>query len=176
MRKLIAAAVMVVSLALAVPAGAETQTIDASLSGALSMTTAPNSTVSGWTLASTGANTTSGGSMIVNANQPYTVNVTADKSRLTEYVTSTSSYVGTSPKALTTALTVTPVRTSGTAPVPGVASTAVIGTSTLLATGTGLGTDEYSLTLSQPTLITDPGLTTGRTYHIVLTYTAASTL
>jgi hypothetical protein len=120
-----------------------------------------------------GANTTSGGSLTVNSNQPYTGTVTADKSRMTEYAS--GAYVSSSPKTLATALTVQSARSSGTAPVAGVASNAVVGTSTLLATGTGLGTDTYDITLSQPTLITDQALSTG-TYHIVLTYTVSSTL
>jgi hypothetical protein len=168
----IALAVMIV----AVPAGASTQVVDATLTGALSMTTEPSATVSGWSLAATGANTISGGSMAINANQPYTVTVTADKTHMTEYVTSTSSYVSSSPKTLTTAMTVSASRTSGTAVVAGVGAAAVVGTSTTLATGTGLGTDQYSVTLSQPTLITDQALTSGRTYHIELTYTLQSTL
>jgi hypothetical protein len=177
MKRLIAGVVLAVgALAFASPAGAAPQTIDANLGSTLSMTTSPTASVSGWNLASTGANTTSGGSIGVNSNQPYTIAVTADKAKLTEYVTGTSSYVASSPKALTTALSVLAVRSGGTALVPGVAATAVIGTSSSLAVGTGLGTDTYDLTLSQPTLITDAALPSGETYHIVLTYTLSSTL
>lgn len=168
---MVALAIMV----FAVPAGA-TQVVDASLTGALSMTTEPSATVSGWSLAATGPNTTSGGSMVINANQPYLVTVTADKSRMTEYVTASSAYDTSDPKALTTAMTVSASRTGGTAVVAGAGVAAVIGTSTTLATGTGLGTDAYSVTLSQPTVITDSALPSGRTYHIELTYTLQSAL
>jgi hypothetical protein len=174
MKKLVAAAVIALTIgAIAIPASASTQTIDATLTNTIAMTASPSSTVS-WTLASSGANTTSGGSMTINSNGPYTVAVTADKSKMTEYAS--GNYVASSPKTLTTALTVQSVRSAGTAAVAGVGSNAVIGTSTLAATGTGLGTDTYDETLSQPTLITDPALPAGETYHIVLTYTASSTL
>jgi len=172
MKKLIAAGITALLIgAFAIPASASTQTIDATLGSSLSMTATPTASVS-WSLASSGANTTSGGSMTINSNVAYTVNVTADKSTMTEYTS--GAYVSSSPKTLTTALTVQSVRSAGTAAVPGVGSNAVIGTSTLAATGTGLGTDTYDETLSQPTLITDPALPAGHTYHIVLTYTASA--
>jgi len=174
MKKLLGASVIALLIgAVAIPAGASTQTIDATLGSTLAMTATPSSSVS-WTLASSGANTTSGGSMTLNSNQPYIVSVTADKSKMTEYAS--GAYVASSPKTLTTALTVQSVRSAGTAVVAGVGSNAVVGTSTLAATGTGLGTDTYDVTLSQPTLISDPALPPGETYHIVLTYTASSTL
>lgn len=177
MKKLSLMALTLASLlAAAAPAQANTQVIDATITSTLSMDTKPTAAISGWSLASTGANTTSGGSIGINANQAYTVTVTADKTRMTEYVTATSSYVATTPKSLASPLSVVTARTGGTAATPGVAATAVVGTSTTLATGTGLGTDTYSVTLSQPTTIADPALPSGRTYHIVLTYTAASTL
>ncbi|MCA1831286.1 MAG: hypothetical protein ABR548_14555 [Actinomycetota bacterium] len=174
MKKLfLAAGIAVASLAMVVPAHAATQTIDANLSGALSMTTSPTATISSWSLASSGANTTSGGSVVMNANQPYTVGVTADKTRMTEYAS--GAYVSSSPKTLTSPMTITAVRSAGTAVSAGVGAAAIVGTSTLLATGTGLGTDTYDITLAQPTAITDQALSTG-SYHIVLTYTASSTL
>jgi len=177
MKKLLAPAALALMLAiLAGPAGASTQTIDATLSNTVSMTTTPDSAVSGWSLASTGSNQTSGGTMTVNANSAYTVTVTADKSAMTEYITASSAYETTSPKTLSTALSVIGARTGGTAPVAGTAATAVIGTSTTFATGLGSGTDDYSVTLSQPTVITDKALAAGRTYHIQLTYTASSAL
>lgn len=160
----------------AVPAGASDQEVDASLSSTIAMTAEPSSTVSGWVLSATGSNTTSGGAMTVNSNQPYTVAVTADQSRMTEYVTAAAGYAASSPKTLTTPISVVAARTGGSAATPGVAATAVVGTSSTLATGTGLGTDTYSLSLSQPTSIADPALPSGRTYHIVLTYTLTSTL
>ena len=176
MRKLIGASVVALLIgAFAIPASASTQTIDATLGSTLAMTATPSSSVS-WTLASSGANTTSGGSMTINSNQPYIVSVTADKTKMTEYVTASSAYATGTPKTLTTALTVQSVRSAGTAVVAGVGSNAVVGTSTLAATGTGLGTDTYDETLSQPTLITDSALPAGETYHIQLTYTASSTL
>lgn len=177
MKKVLAPAALILALAImAGPAGASTQTIDATLSNTVSMTTTPDATVSGWNLASSGANQTSGGTMTVNANSAYTVTVTGDKTRMTEYITASSAYETTSPKTLTTALSVVGARTGGTAPVAGTAATAVVGTSSTFATGTGGGTDTYSVTLSQPTVITDEALAAGRTYHIVLTYTASSAL
>ena len=170
----VSALVALASLAFVVPAHASTQTIDASLSSALSMTTAPTATIPSWTLASSGANTTSGGSLAMNANEPYTVSVTADKTRMTEYTG--SAYVASSPKTLTSPLVVTPVRTGGTAPLAATVSAATLGTSSLLVVGTGLGTDLFDLTLAQTTAITDSALPGGETYHIVLTYTASSTL
>lgn len=170
----LAVAVLGALLLAAAPAGAATQTIDATLAASVTMSTSPTSTISSWTLASTGANTTSGGSVGVTANAPYIVTVQADKAKMTEYVTSTSSYVTPSPKTLAASLSLVPVLSSGTA-VP-VASLAVGTTASTLATGAGLGTDVMSLTLSQTTAVTDPALPSGRTYHIVLTYTASSTL
>jgi hypothetical protein len=177
MRKLVVAVVAVICISIPVAATASSsQVIDASLSSTVSMTTSPTATISSWTLASTGANTRSGGQMTINANGPYLVSVTADKTRMTEYVTSTSSYVSSSPKTLTSPLTVTATRSSGTAVTPGAGLAAIVGTSTTLATGTGLGTDTYDVSLSQPTAITDTALPSGETYHIELTYTASSTL
>lgn len=142
--------------------------------GGVTMTSDPSPSVSGWTLASTGANTTSGGSMTISSTAPYTVTLTADRNFLSEW--DGAAYVS-GGKALTTPLTVTTVRTGGTAAVPGVGAAVVASTTAgTLATGTGLAitgaTDIYSITLSQPTLIIDPALVTGHSYHIVLTYTA----
>jgi hypothetical protein len=176
MKKILAPSILLSMVALlAIPASADDQVIDATLSNTVSMTASPTSSVSGWSLASTGANTTSGGSMTINSNSAYTVTVSGDKTRMSEYETATTSYV-TSGRTLTNALSVTASRTGGTAVVPGVGAIAVVGTSNTLATGTGLGTDDYSVTLSQPTAITDESLASGYTYHIVLTYTASSTL
>jgi hypothetical protein len=177
MKKILAAGIVALAIgAMALPASAATsvQTVDATLGSTLSMTATPSSTVS-WTLASTGANTTSGGSLTVNSNAPYTATVTADKTKMTEWITASSAY-SSSPKTLSTALSVSGSRSAGTAAVAGVGATAVVGTSTSLATGTGLGTDTYDVTLSQPTLITDSALPSGQTYHIVLTYTASATI
>jgi pectate lyase len=174
MKKILAAGIVALAIgAMALPASASTQTIDATLGSTLAMTATPSSTVS-WGLASTGTNTTSGGSLTVNSNAPYTATVTADKTKMTEWVTGTPGAYASSPKTLATALSVAGSRSAGTAAVAGVGATAVVGTSTTLATGTGLGTDTYDVTLSQPTLITDSGLPSGETYHIVLTYTASA--
>ena len=176
MKRVLAAGIVALAIgAMTLPANASTQTIDATLGSTLAMTATPSSTVS-WALASSGANTTSGGALTVNSNQPYTATVTADKTKMTEWITGSSAYVSSSPKTLATALSVAGARSAGTAAVAGVGATAVVGTSTTLATGTGLGTDTYDVTLSQPTLITDPALPSGETYHIVLTYTVSSTL
>ncbi|MCA1830917.1 MAG: hypothetical protein LC663_05330 [Actinobacteria bacterium] len=176
MKKVIAAAAVAVGvLAISVPAHAATsgtQTVTANIANTISMDTAPSSSIANWTLAATGANTTAGGSVVVTSNGPYTVTVTGDKSRLTEYDTNGAAYVASSPKTLTTALSVIGTRTVGT----GTAATAVVGTSSTLATGLGLGSDTYTLQLSQPTAITDASLPSGYTYRIVLTYQATSTL
>lgn len=156
------------------PAGAATQTIDATISSTVSMTTAPTASISGWNLSATGANTTSGGTMQIQSNVAYTVTVVADKAKLTEYITATGAYQTTSPKSLTNPLSIVPTLSSG-AGVP-VASLAVGTTPATIATGTGLTTDSYALTLSQTTAITDAPLAAGRTYHMVLTYTASATV
>lgn len=143
----------------------------------ISMTVNPTTSIS-WNLAAEGANSRSGGSMTISATLPYRVTLTADKTRLSEYNPSTPGYV-TGGKTLAAPLNVTAARTGGTATVPGIGSTAVVGTSTTVATGTGgLGgqTDAYAITLSQTTAITDQALASGRVYRIVLTYTASSAL
>ena len=174
--KIAAASILTVVVgSMAMPAMADAQNVNATLGSSVSMTASPADIASGgWTLANTGANTTSGGTVAINSNAPYTVSVSADKTRMTEY--GSGAYIASSPKALTSALTVTATRASGSATVPGVGAAAVVGTSTLLGTGTGLGTDSYTLSFSQPTLITDSALPSTEVYHIVLTYTAASTL
>jgi len=141
----------------------------------VSMTTTPTATISDWVLQPTGANQRSGGTVTINATEPYEVTMTADKTRLSEWDTGTSSYV-TDGETLGAAPQVTAARTGGTALVPGVGATATIGVTDSVATGTGLGTDEYAITLSQATTILDKALPGGRTYHIVLTYTASATL
>ena len=172
MKKILLATVLAAATAaIALPAGAAPQVVDATLTNTVSMTASPSATVSGWTLSPSATNTTSGGSMTISANSAYTVTVSGDVSAMTEYITSTSAYAS-SPKTLSAALNIIAARSGGTAPVPGVGATAVTGTSTTLATGTGLGTDTYDITLSQATTIADQALPTGRTYHIALTYTA----
>lgn len=142
--------------------------------GSVTMTSAPTSSITGWSLASTGANSRSGGSMTLSATAPWLVTVSADKSTMSEW--NGSAYVSNG-KALGSALTVSSARTGGTATVPGVGLSVAASTSAgTLATGTGVavtgGTDIFSITLSQPTAITDAALANGHTYHIVLTYTA----
>jgi hypothetical protein len=175
-KKMLGAAVAMTALALVVlPATADTtstQVIDASIGTSISMTTTPSATIGGWTLAASGANTTAGGTMAVQANTPYKVTVKSDKATMTEFVTGSSAYETASPKSLTTPISVVTALTAGAGiPVP----TLAVGTTTAnIATGTGLTTDTYSVTLSQPTVISDVPLAAGRTYHIVLTYTATS--
>src|SRR5258708_2600451 len=112
MKKMLAIGIVALAVAaMAIPASASTQTIDATLGSTLAMTATPSSTVS-WGLASSGANTTSGGSLTVNSNQPYTATVTADKTKMTEWITASSAYVASSPKALTTALSVAGARSA----------------------------------------------------------------
>jgi len=166
MRWLVGAGVLVVLavVGLAAPAGA-TVTLDASQAG----------NVSGWTLVPAGTNSRTAGSLTVTSTGPYTLSVAFDQTRMTEWNTAAAAYV-TGGKALATPLTVSVARTGGTALVPTVTAGAVSGTSTLLATGPGVGSDTFALTLTQPTAITDPALLSGRSYHIVLTFTAASSL
>lgn len=138
----------------------------------------PTGTISGWNLASTGSNSISGGTLSVSALlSAYTVTVTADKTRMTEY--NGSAYVA-GGKTLTAPLNVTAVVSTPHCLVPGTGATAIIGTSSTLATGVGLAltgcTDTYSITLSQLTSISDPALTPGHNYHIVLTYTVSGGL
>ncbi|MGZ4214003.1 MAG: hypothetical protein ACXVQV_12300 [Actinomycetota bacterium] len=138
----------------------------------------PTGTVSGWTLASTGTNTISGGTLTVSALlSPYTVTVTADKTRMSEY--SGGGYVSNG-KTLSDPLNVTATLSTPHCLVPGVGATAIIGTSSTLATGTGLAitgcSDTYTITLSQATSVADPALVPGHTYHISLTYTVSGGL
>ncbi|HEX2240742.1 MAG TPA: hypothetical protein VHJ82_06340 [Actinomycetota bacterium] len=174
MRKVsLVALIGVAFAALFSPAKAATQVIDATLAPGVSMTAVPTPNIS-WALAMSGANTTSGGSMTVSANTPYTVTMSAEKDFLTQH--NGTGYVS-GGSQLSSPLTVTAARTGGTAVVPGVGL--VLPASTIggpIGTGTGLGTDTFSLTLSQPTVITDKALPTGHTYHNVLTYTASATL
>lgn len=172
-----AGAIAAASTAGLAPAAHAAQNVDATLGSSVTLDATGATNVSGWTLATSGANTASGGTLGVTSNSPYTLSVTFDKTRMTEWDTTlgTPAYVA-SGKALTSPLTVTPTRTGGTAPVPTVTAGAVSGTSTLLATGVGTGTDSYSVSLGQPTTVADNALATGHTYHIVLTYTASSTL
>src|SRR5260221_1843553 len=138
----------------------------------------PTATVSSWNLSSTGSNSISGGTLSVSALfSAYTVAVTADKTRMTEY--SGGSYVA-GGKSLTAPLNVTAVLSNPHCLVPGTGATAIIGISTTLATGVGLALtgcmDTYSITLSQLTSISDPALIPGHGYHIVLTYTVSGGL
>ena len=173
MKKLLTVAAIAAALtAAAVPAGAADQIVTASVDSVISMSTPPSATVSFGTL-TTGAHTASGGSVGISANVPYLVTVSADKTAMSEYDTVGTAYVA-SGKTLASPLSIIPVRSGGTALVPGIATPAIIGVSTLLATATGLGTDTYDLTLSQPTGLTDRTLAVGHTYRIVLTYTASA--
>ncbi len=144
--------------------------------GSVSMTASPPSSLS-WTLVPAGGNTTSGGTITVQATEAYNVTVTADRTRLTEWITADGAYAST-PKTLTAPLSVLTALESGLG-VP-VANVSVGTSSTTIATGAGTvltpATDTYALTLSQTTAITDAALPSGRTYHVVLTYTASAAL
>ncbi|MFN2524699.1 MAG: hypothetical protein ABR505_00305 [Actinomycetota bacterium] len=173
MRKVSLVALIGALAALLSPAKAATQVIDATLAPGVAMTAVPTPNIT-WALAMAGANTTSGGSMTVSANTPYTVTMSAEKDFLTQH--NGSGYVS-GGSALSAPLTVTAQRTGGTALIPGVGL--VLPASTLggpIGGGTGGGTDQYSITLSQPTVITDKPLPEGHTYHNVLTYTASATI
>ncbi len=176
LKKGIGGAVVALALgALFAPAGAEvaTQTIDATLAGSVAMTTTP-SNVTNWVLSASGVNTKSGGSLTVSANSAYTVSVTAEKATLSEW--NGTGYVS-GGKSLTTPLTVTATRTGGTAAVGALTTPAEVGLlSAGLVTGTGGGTDQFSIELSQPTLATDKPLSGSNTYHNKLTYTASAAL
>jgi hypothetical protein len=138
----------------------------------------PNATVSSWNLMSTGSNNLVVGTLTVSALlSPYTVTVTADKTRMTEY--SGSAYIS-GGKTLTAPLNVTAAIATPHCLVPGAGATAIIGTSTTLATGVGLAvtgcSDAFTITLSQATSLSDPALPAGHNYHIVLTYTVSGGL
>ncbi len=148
-------------------AATETQTIDATLGSSVTMSLS-DPTVS-WTLASSGTNTKSAGSLSVGSNAPYSVTVIAEKPTLTEW---DGSAYGT--KALATPLSVLGTLSSGTGtPAGGPVTNAA---PTAFATGVGLGTDVYGISLSQATTLADPALPTGSTYHNVLSYTASATI
>jgi hypothetical protein len=154
--------------ATALPASADTaqQIVVAQLLGTVSISTAPTATVDFGSLAPVGPNTTSGGSIGVTSNVPYTLMVQSNKAKMTKYVAG----VYTDAVTLTAALAVVPVLSSGTGvPVPSLA----IGT-TAAPIGAGIlpGTDVYALTLSQTTSLTD----TQTSYREVLTYTASAVL
>ena len=172
---LVGAAFVVIGGAFLAPAKGDVshQTIDATLGSSVALTAAP-SDVSGWALAASGANTTSGGSLTVSANTAYTVSVVAEKATLTEW--NGTGYVSNG-KSLTSPMTVSATRTGGSALVAGLATPATVGIASAgLITGTGGGTDAFSVSLSQPTLITDKPLTGSNTYHNKLTYTASAAL
>jgi len=145
---------------------------------AASMVGPTGATVSGWSLASSGTNTLSGGTLTISSLlSSYTVTVQGDKSRMSEYAS--GAYVS-SGKTLGAALHVITARTGGTGALcNGSGTNATVGTSaTTVASGPGglLCSDIYSVTLSQATALTDSALATGRSYHIVLTYTLSGGL
>lgn len=164
-----AALAALTALVVASAGGADTtstQAITASVTSSITMTTTPTVTIPSWNLAVSGANTLSGGQIVVASNVPYKVTVQSDVAKMTQWTG--SAYVTPSPKVLTSALSVLTALASGSG-VP-IASLAVGSTAASIATGAGLTTDTYDVTVSQPTVLTDaPG-----TYHIVLTYTATA--
>lgn len=139
-------------------------TVTGTIAESISISSAPATAVN-MTLASTGANTASGGTIEVTANADYTLTVQGDKNAMTSWDGSVYDDITT----LGSSMTVTPVLDSGVGvPVAAIVSTA----EEIIATSVGLTTDTYSLTLAQPTTVADaPG-----TYRIVLTYTASPTL
>lgn len=168
--------------ALVAPAGAATQIIDATLSGAVAMTTSPTATVNNWALA-IGANSKSAGNMTIQASVPYVVTVTAEKATLTEWNPAANGGAGgyvTGGKTLTTPMVITPSATGGTVPLVGSGVSVLtpsVGTgSSNLVTGIGGTTDTYSLSLGQTVLVSDSPTTGSNTYHNVLTYTASAAL
>lgn len=166
---------------LATGASAEDTTVDGTIASSISISTAPSASVA-MTLPTTGTATTSGGNIAVTANEDYTLTVVGNKAKMTEYgtafitdtngdglddTTGQSTAYGTG--TLGSSLSVVAGYVSGA----GVPATAIVSTNpATLATSVGLTTDEYSLTLSQPTTIADKA----GTYRIVLTYTASPTL
>lgn len=165
----VGAAGLVVAGGLLGPAAAETTTIDATISTSLTMNTAPSASVN-WSLAATGANTTSGGSMNITSNVPYKVTVKGAK----DYLTAWDGTAYDDTKKLASATSVTATSTAGT----GVGALAAVSSSVdaPVATGIGGGTDNYTLQLSQPTTIADKPLAGTSKYRNVLTYTLSSTL
>jgi hypothetical protein len=176
MRKGVITAVLVAAfVSAAMPAYAANpsdQTITASIGSSLTVNTSPDATVSNWALATTGANTTGGGSIVVTSNVPYTVSVTGSKATMSEYDTTlgTPAYVS-GGKTLALPLNIQATKSA-------VTTTAVVGTSSsTLITSLGLAANEtYTLTLSQTTSIADAALVSGHVYRTVVTYLAASTL
>lgn len=149
---------------LAIPAGAETTVVTATVGSSVSISTPPSAAVSFGTLA-LGANTAGGGTVAVSANTPYTVTVAADKATLTSW---NGTAYGTD--ALATPLALVPTLVGGAGVVTPVAA---IGTTPqTVMSGAGLTGDSASLQLAQTVLATDkPGA-----YRTVLTYTAAPAL
>lgn len=165
-RKIAATALAGTVLATVLAAGASAQetTVDGTIASSISISTAPSASVA-MTLASTGANTATSGIIAVTANEDYKLTVVGDKALMTAY----DAINGYGTDTLASALSVVPTLKSGV----GVPVTAAVSTTAAtIATSVGLTTDEYNLTLSQPTTIADKA----GTYRIVLTYTAASTV
>jgi hypothetical protein len=145
---------------------------------AASMVGPTGSTISGWSLSSSGTSTISGGTLTISSLlSSYTVTVQADKSKMSEY--NSGAYVA-GGKSLSASLHVITARTGGSGvSCNGVGVNATVGTSaTTVASGPGglLCSDIYSVTLSQATTINDSALATGHTYHIILTYTLSGGL
>jgi hypothetical protein len=145
---------------------------------AVSMVGPTGSSISGWSLASSGTSTISGGSLTVSSLlSSYTVTVQGDKAKMSEF--NSGAYV-TGGKTLSAALHVITVRTGGSGvSCNGQGVNATVGTAaTTVASGPGglLCSDIYSVTLSQATSISDSALATGHSYHIVLTYTLSGGL
>ena len=145
---------------------------------AASMVGPTGSSISGWSLSSSGTSTISGGTLTVGSLlSSYTVTVQGDKSKMSEY--NSGAYVN-GGKSLGAALHVITSRTGGTGlACSGVGTNATVGTgATTVASGPGgaLCSDIYSVNLSQATSIGDSALAPGHSYHIVLTYTLSGGL
>jgi hypothetical protein len=171
---------VVVAAALVAPANAATQTgtqtIDATLSSSFTMSLS-NGTVgtpaAPWVLAASGPNAgRAAGTLSVSSNSAYTVTVQGQQPTLTEW--DGSAYIAPTPASLAANTALSTVISTGT----GVGTPATPVTSvapTLIATG-ALSSDVFNLTMAQPTTIADATLQAGRTYHNLFTYTGTSAL
>lgn len=149
-------------------ADTDNQNLDATLSSSIVLDLSdPNVAL---TLPASGTGSGSAGTATVTSNSAYTVTVVSDGATLREW--DGSAYVaGGASLASPPSLAIASSSGSGIAGAGGAVTN--VGP-TAVATGLGLGTDVFDLTVSQPTTVADTALPAGNTYHAQFTYTAAN--
>lgn len=157
-------------LLVAAPASAQiapTITVSVSTSSVSFSSLAPNDP-------SATTNRVSAGTITITSTAGYTVKVAADRTAMTEWTG--TAYVTSSPKTLGSPLQATCSAPTGTgATCSALTATSITPSGATFATSavsTGAGSHVFTLTLSQPTALTDYPAT----YHLVLTITASALL